>query len=156
MQAPSGSGPILKLGLRRFGPPAGVTFQPSPRADKFTVLGTIEPRKQVDRVINAFEALFDQLNEVELVLVGTMGWASRALTDRISRMASLGSPQFQHYPQADDDAVRQHILESRATVYVSQAEGFRIATPSRAFGSEFRWISVRGMPPVWKPLGTKV
>jgi glycosyltransferase involved in cell wall biosynthesis len=80
-------------------------------------VGTIEPRKNIDLLLNAFAALPRSLrDEFELVLAGSIGWASAATTARLADIRHLG-----YVPEADLAP-----LTAAATVfaYPSLYEGF--------------------------------
>jgi len=54
-------------------------------------VGTIEPRKNIDVLLDAFEALPASLREeFDLVLAGPMGWASAATRERVKKARYLG------------------------------------------------------------------
>lgn len=54
-------------------------------------IGTIEPRKNVDSLIDGFDALPRDLREThDLVLAGPMGWASDATRAKLARARYLG------------------------------------------------------------------
>src|SRR5579872_3291527 len=60
-------------------------------------LGTIEPRKNIDALLDAFEALPPELRaEFDLVVAGPMGWASEKTAARLGRVRYLG-----YIPEAD-------------------------------------------------------
>jgi glycosyltransferase involved in cell wall biosynthesis len=80
-------------------------------------LGTIEPRKNIDALLAAFEALPADLREsFELVVAGPMGWASQETSARLQAVRYLG-----YVPEADLAP-----LTAAATVfaYPSLYEGF--------------------------------
>jgi glycosyltransferase involved in cell wall biosynthesis len=119
----SSPGPVLRLGSDGLGErPRGQVFRyPRP---KFTVVGTIEPRKNHALILDVFEPLLQQIEGLRLVFLGQVGWADSALVERVRRMASGGCSGFEHYSSPSDDFIRQHVMESWATIYISQAEGF--------------------------------
>lgn len=51
----------------------------------FLFVGTINPRKNVVTIINAFEVVKKQYNRVKLVLVGEYGWNSNDVEQKISQ-----------------------------------------------------------------------
>ncbi len=80
-------------------------------------LGTIEPRKNIDLLLDAFAALPGSLRgEFDLVVAGPIGWASAATTARLAGIRYLG-----YVPEADIAP-----LTAAATVfaYPSLYEGF--------------------------------
>lgn len=68
----------------------------------FLCLGTLQPRKNIHRVIDAYQSLPPQLRQThDLVIVGRNGWGSEAL---VQRLHSLQSP---HHSQAPNQAPNQ-------------------------------------------------
>jgi glycosyltransferase involved in cell wall biosynthesis len=119
----SSPGPVLRLGSNGLGNrPTGPPLR-CPRP-KFTVIGTIEPRKNHALILDVFEPLLHQIEGLRLVFLGQMGWMDQDLAKRMQWMASGGCPGFEHDSSASDDLIRRHVLESWATIYVSAAEGF--------------------------------
>jgi alpha-1,3-rhamnosyl/mannosyltransferase len=80
-------------------------------------VGTIEPRKNTDALLSAWQALPASLREeFELVLAGPIGWAAPSTIERVRRVRYLG-----YVPEADIAP-----LTAAATVfaYPSLYEGF--------------------------------
>jgi alpha-1,3-rhamnosyl/mannosyltransferase len=80
-------------------------------------IGTIEPRKNIDTLLDAWESLPPSVREeFELVIAGPIGWAPPATRDRIARARYLG-----YVPETDLAP-----LTAAATVfaYPSLYEGF--------------------------------
>jgi glycosyltransferase involved in cell wall biosynthesis len=80
-------------------------------------IGTIEPRKNLDTLVDAYEALPPDIREShDLVIAGPMGWASEATRAKVSRARRLG-----YIPESDLAP-----LTAAATVfaYPSLYEGF--------------------------------
>jgi alpha-1,3-rhamnosyl/mannosyltransferase len=80
-------------------------------------IGTIEPRKNIDMLLDAYEALPAPVRqEFELVVAGPMGWASAETAARVRRVRYLG-----YVPEPDIAP-----LTAAATVfaYPSLYEGF--------------------------------
>lgn len=115
-------GPVFALGGDGFGLERQAF---SARRKAFAVIGTIEPRKRVADVIEAFGLLWDQGRDCELHVVG------RLLSPPGSREAAMlarfaGEPRFRHWGHATDDRLRSILRSARATLFVSEAEGFGI------------------------------
>ena len=119
--------------------PLGVSaqFKPASEADLASSLGkyglvfnrytlcvsTLEPRKKVANLLQAYQCLPQQLREqYPLVLIGGRGWLSDALHQEIDRLAAEG---WLHYlgfvPEADLPAL---YAGARSFVYPSICEGF--------------------------------
>jgi len=80
-------------------------------------IGTVEPRKNLDTLVDAYEALPQDIRDAhDLVIAGPMGWASDATQAKVSRARRLG-----YIPEADLAP-----LTAAATVfaYPSLYEGF--------------------------------
>src|ERR1035441_9532303 len=80
-------------------------------------VGTIEPRKNTDALLSAYQALPPSLREqFDLVLAGPMGWAAASTMERVRRVRYLG-----YVPETDIAP-----LTAAATVfaYPSLYEGF--------------------------------
>jgi glycosyltransferase involved in cell wall biosynthesis len=85
-------------------------------------VGTIEPRKNVLRLVAAFEKLAAEDAELRLVLAGAPGWRRAAIERRIAASRYANRIVLTGYVSNDDAAA----LTSRAAVfcYVSTYEGF--------------------------------
>jgi len=98
---------------RRLGAPSGY----------FLAVGTLEPRKRLDLLLDAWELLRrDHLeHSLPLVVVGAEGWKNRALARRIARLAGDGVHRLGHLPRAE---LVEVVQAARALVYPSIYEGF--------------------------------
>lgn len=99
----------------------------APRFDSqlqgFSVISTIEPRKGHWLILDAFEGLWRRGYAVPLTFVGRQGWLSDSQLARIERLQKT-QPLFTWRSDLTDPQVREVILDSRATIYVSQREGY--------------------------------
>lgn len=109
--------PLGSDGLGRAAP----EFDPSRR--RFACLGTIEPRKNHDVILQAFGELWQRGIDVELAFVGRMGWSSREFSDHLIAL-SRRERRFVWYEDLNDLQVRETVKSSRATIYASEREGF--------------------------------
>ncbi len=82
-----------------------------------------EPRKDHALILDTFEQLWQQFPDIELNFIGRTGWVSDAFAARIAAMAR-SNPRFHWFDSLEDEAVRQVIERSRATIYLSVKEGF--------------------------------
>lgn len=114
------AGPVLQLGADGLGT-APPVFQPSSR--RFAIVGTIEPRKNHTIVLDAFESLWSQGVNVELVLAGSMGWVAEEVRQRITRLQHE-QPRFRWANSLADDALADLIRSCRATIYPAISEGY--------------------------------
>ena len=115
-------GVVLRLGCDSLGERAQ---QLTPdRPFQFTVLGTIEPRKNHQLILEAFEPLLREIKDLRLAFIGKLGWVNAAFAQKVQSLDSDPNSGFCFYPTPDDGAIRAHIERSRATIYVSAAEGY--------------------------------
>ena len=86
-------------------------------------VGTLQPRKNLDALISAYERLPLPLrNEYQLVLVGKYGWGAAALRGRLERLGSAARVVWLDYVERDE----LHALYCAAGLfaYPSLSEGF--------------------------------
>lgn len=86
-------------------------------------VGTLQPRKNVDALVTAYERLPESLRrERQLVLVGKYGWAAQALRARLSALKRQGRVVWLDYVAPDE----LHALYHAAGMFVfpSLSEGF--------------------------------
>jgi glycosyltransferase involved in cell wall biosynthesis len=86
-------------------------------------VGTLEPRKNLALLLDAWEALRREDPEATppLVLAGGKGWHSARLERRIARLAPLG---LRHLGRVDDARLVELFQAARVFVYPSLYEGF--------------------------------
>ena len=121
-RAADDGGVVLPLGCDSLGPkPQGAKLD---RPLEFTVLGTIEPRKNHALIMDAFEPLLQQIDGLSLSFIGKMGWVDSAFAQRVHTLAADKGSGFRFYPASGDEAIRRRVEQSRATIYVSAAEGY--------------------------------
>lgn len=109
---------VLRLGADGLRP--GTAAAPS--APRFTVVGTIEPRKRHRVVLDAFEQLWAAGRDYALVVIGPRGSEQPELLDRLEDLSR--TPRVLWIEQADDDAVSNALARSSAMVFISDAEGY--------------------------------
>jgi glycosyltransferase involved in cell wall biosynthesis len=115
-------GVVLPLGSDSLGPRANRTTLNRPLT--FSVLGTIEPRKNHRLILEAFEPLLREIDGVRLDFIGKIGWVDSEFAEKVQALAKDESSGFRFYPLPGDGAIRQCIEQSRATIYASTAEGY--------------------------------
>ena len=95
------------------------------RLPYFLFVGTIEPRKNVDTLLNAWEALPASFREEhDLVVIGMPGWRSDATVNRLREAHRDGGIRYLGYvPEADLPALT---AGAHAFIYPSLYEGFGI------------------------------
>jgi glycosyltransferase involved in cell wall biosynthesis len=115
-------GVVLHLGSDSLGP--RVVQPPLNRPLTFSVLGTVEPRKNHELILDAFEPLLPQIGGLNLSFIGRMGWVSTDFARKVQTLAANKDSGFQFYSAPGDEAIRSCIEQSRAILYVSAAEGY--------------------------------
>jgi glycosyltransferase involved in cell wall biosynthesis len=115
-------GVVLHLGADALGRRSG--REPRNRARVFSVIGTIEPRKNHEMILDAFEPLLREIDGLSLIFMGRMGWVSPAFNERVHKLAADKDSGFTFISTANDQSIRQCIEECRATIYVSAVEGY--------------------------------
>ncbi|MEO7275245.1 MAG: glycosyltransferase family 1 protein [Vicinamibacterales bacterium] len=94
-------------------------------ADPFILsVATLEPRKNLDRLVEAFAAVRgrDPQRRLRLVLVGRLGWNCAPLLEQIAASPYRGD--ILHLGHVDDEALIDLYRACDAFAYVSLAEGF--------------------------------
>ncbi|WP_448509614.1 glycosyltransferase family 4 protein [Immundisolibacter sp.] len=111
-------------------------------------VGTIEPRKRVDSMLDAFERLEPALkNRYPLALIGDRGWLSDATHRRISALARQGQVRYLGYlPQQELPLVYSG---AAACLYTSLYEGFGLpAVEAMASGVPLVTMRAASLPEV--------
>jgi len=118
----------------------GADFQPAERAENrqghdralierlasektFLMVGTIEPRKGHQEVLDAFDALWRQGYKINLVIVGKKGWMVERLADRITNHKQAGR-RLVWLSGVSDAYLEELYGVSRCLIAASHAEGF--------------------------------
>lgn len=89
---------------------------------KFLAVSTLEPRKGYDTILDAFEILFETDN-VELHIVGRMGWKCSNLCQRIKGSKFYNKQLFWHEGATDEELLNLY-RDCDAYVNASIYEGF--------------------------------
>lgn len=111
-------------------------------------VGTVEPRKRIDSMLDAFERLEPALkNRYPLVLIGDRGWLSDAAHRRISALAQRGQVRYLGYlPQ---DELPLVYSGAAACLYASTYEGFGLpAVEAMASGAPLVTMRAASLPEV--------
>jgi len=102
----------------------------------FLVVGTVEPRKNHDAVLDALE---DELCAAKpafrLVFAGHVEFTGANTAARI-RFLAAATPALNFVEDPDDETLRNLLQKARATIFVSSAEGFGLP------GVESLWFGV--------------
>lgn len=89
----------------------------------FLMVGTIEPRKGHAQALSAFERLWAQDREVNLLIVGRPGWLVEDLVDRLRQHPMRGRRLF-WFENADDNLLLAAYGRASALLMASEGEGF--------------------------------
>jgi glycosyltransferase involved in cell wall biosynthesis len=89
----------------------------------FLTVGTLEPRKGHLQTLAAFELLWEQQSDVNLVIVGKKGWMVDELAQRISTHTELGKRLF-WLDGISDEYLESIYKASACLVSASEGEGF--------------------------------
>jgi len=139
------TGSVLRLGSDGLGPrPQNVGFQ---RPLRFTVVGRLVPYKNPALVLEAFEPLLSQIPGLRLTFLGKTSNIEKELAQKIVRMSLNPLSGLEYLSEPDDDQLRKCIDESRATIFVSVAEGFGLP-PVESLWRGTPVIISRGIPSV--------
>jgi glycosyltransferase involved in cell wall biosynthesis len=91
-------------------------------SDYLLYVGTLEPRKNIARLVSAFELLGEARPGLQLVFAGAPGWRFRGIERRIGASPLRDRILLPGY--LGDDDLATLIIGSAAVVYVSRYEGF--------------------------------
>lgn len=111
---------VVPNGVSPFFRPAPEPMPP-PRPFVLSV-GTLEPRKNYPRLLQALEILWDRGLDAEWILVGRVGWECAAFLDRMER--SRHRRRIHWIQHATDEELRRFYREAEALLYPSLHEGF--------------------------------
>jgi glycosyltransferase involved in cell wall biosynthesis len=89
----------------------------------FLMVGTVEPRKGHAQVVAAFERLWSQGMELNLVIIGKPGWMVESLIERLRSHREADNRLF-YVEWASDQMLLQLYKESAALIMASEGEGF--------------------------------
>ncbi len=93
------------------------------RAMTFLTVGTLEPRKGHRQVVEAFERLWDDGIEANLVIVGKRGWMIGDLLPRLQKHSRTGRQLF-WLEAISDEYLERVYAASTCLIAASQGEGF--------------------------------
>ena len=91
-------------------------------AQYFLFVGTFEPRKGIDVLLDAFDQVSQKNPDVELWLAGQHGWGITGVEARLSTHPA--SSRIRRLGFVPDDALAPLLRNSCAAVYPSRGEGF--------------------------------
>jgi glycosyltransferase involved in cell wall biosynthesis len=85
-------------------------------------LGTFEPRKGIDVLLDAFDEIARRDGDVELWLAGQSGWGVKDIETRLASHAALS--RIRRLGFVDEAVLPALIRQSRVVSYPSRGEGF--------------------------------
>ena len=96
-----------------------------PVGERPTVLmvGTVEPRKGYAQTVEAFDILWREGVDINLVIVGQEGWLVEELADKLRRHPEQGN-RFHWLDNADDDVLSDLYGDATLLLITSEGEGF--------------------------------
>jgi glycosyltransferase involved in cell wall biosynthesis len=89
----------------------------------FLMIGTVEPRKAHQQVLEAFEHLWRSETPMNLVIIGKKGWLVDALAQRLQQHPQLGKRLF-WLSSASDQMLESVYAVSTCLIFASEGEGF--------------------------------
>ncbi len=89
----------------------------------FLMVGTVEPRKGHKQTLVAFEKLWEQGVEANLVVVGNQGWKMESLADRMRHHPEQGKRLF-WLEGISDEYLEKIYAVSTSLIAASEGEGF--------------------------------
>lgn len=113
------------------------------KKDTFLMVATIEPRKMHEQVLKAFEILWEQGKDINLVFVGKYGWQMEQLAAYINKHPYLEKNLF--WLQGVSDEYLDRIYEaSTAVIVASVVEGFGL--PIIEAANHGKYLILRDIP----------
>jgi glycosyltransferase involved in cell wall biosynthesis len=91
--------------------------------ESFLLVGTIEPRKGYTQVLDAFELLWADGKEINLVIVGKKGWVVDGLLTKLESHPELGKRLF-WFQGVSDEYLGKIYESSTCLIAASEGEGF--------------------------------
>jgi glycosyltransferase involved in cell wall biosynthesis len=89
----------------------------------FLMVGTMEPRKGHSQVLDAFEMLWSQGTEVNLIIIGKQGWNVESLVEKINNNSQI-CKQLLWLKGVSDECLERVYGASICLIAASEGEGF--------------------------------
>lgn len=86
-------------------------------------VGTIEPRKQHNLLLDAYEKLYEKYSELHLIFIGKIGWQVDTLIERIEEHP-LKNTHIHHFKNINDKTLSLFYQNAFIVTYLSQYEGY--------------------------------
>ena len=102
---------------------SGLVLKQSIHYPTFIMVGTIEPRKGHVQTLKAFEQLWQQSNNINLIFIGKRGWLVDEFIDVLSCHPELGKRLF-WLEGISDEYLEKIYATSACLIAASESEGF--------------------------------
>jgi glycosyltransferase involved in cell wall biosynthesis len=89
----------------------------------FVMVGTVEPRKRHEVVLQAFDRLWDAGRDYRLIVFGGAGWCEPEFLSSL-RSRSGRDHRFTWHESASDKDIAQEMRKASAAIYISELEGY--------------------------------
>lgn len=89
----------------------------------FITVSTIEPRKNHEYILNAFEKLWEKNIDVKYIIIGRIGWKVESFIQRVQNHKEFKKRLFM-LNNIDDELLLYAYKNSKALIFASFAEGF--------------------------------
>ena len=111
-------------------------------------VGTIEPRKNIIRLIHAFDMLPEEISsKYKLIITGNQGWGNIKLNSEIKKLSSYKSIVLTGY--VDDDILKKLYINAYCLVMPSLYEGFGLPIiEAHSFGVPVITSNTSSMPEI--------
>lgn len=103
----------------------GIDFQIQKNVIPHTIIcvGTIEPRKGHNDLLDAFDLLREKYPDLVLIIAGRLGWNSKSLEERIMSHSEFGQ-RLKWFDSPTNDLLERLYSVSTLAIAPSRAEGF--------------------------------
>lgn len=98
----------------------------------FLMVGTVEPRKGHMKILNAFEVLWNNGYDINLIIVGKKGWLVEDLALKILDHKELGNHLY-WLTNTNDEYLERIYSASTCLIAASEAEGFGLPIIEAAY-----------------------
>jgi len=104
-------------------PHTGLQSLADPKAPSFICVGTIEPRKNLGLLVDAFEKYVQRGGSGQLILIGRKGWMCDKFIERLTQHP-LFATRLHWFNDIDDDNLAWSYRNASALIFPSLVEGF--------------------------------
>jgi glycosyltransferase involved in cell wall biosynthesis len=143
---------VLGSDVTAFSPiPAEPTTGNQDEHPRVLIVGTIEPRKAYDAILDAASSVWDVAPDIEFLVVGSKGWASPELLDRFESLSASELP-LRWLTNVSDEELSWLYRSCDLLVAPSRGEGFGLPI-SEALGAGLP-VLARDVPAFRELLGS--